>query len=276
MDFNEKRFSYIANKDKKAESLTSLDKDGNNRNKLKCACRPMSLIGARESEERWLHLRVYCKRWVCPKCGPQKASKLRKAIIKKASEKDLRRLLTLTLDPSKCKAEESIPYIKKCWNKMRTYLKRKFGKNISFIAVLELQKSGYAHLHILIDRYVDQAWASEAWQAIGGGRIVHLRSVDIHRVTHYLSKYLTKSMFLEHYGKNRRYTTSRDLTLKDEDLKPKIKTTWRLLNCSIESLLKMGEFEALNKEEDFSGNLRSFETFFSLIERFDLKDFVLK
>jgi hypothetical protein len=262
----------------KASSLPSLDKDGHNRNKEKCSCGTMTLIGAKKAEgkETWTHLRVYCKKWTCPKCGPKKASKLRKSIIKKASEKDLRRLLTLTLDPSKCKAEESIPYIKNCWNKMRTYLKRKFGKNISFIAVLELQKNGYAHLHIMVDRYIEQAWVSGAWESIGGGRIVHIKHVDIHRVTHYLSKYLTKSMFLEHYGKNRRYTTSRDLTLK-EAAKEKVEAFWRVLRFPIESLLRLAGLDALHEEKDFHNNLRSFETDFYLLDEFPvLEDFLLR
>ena len=82
--------------------------------------------------------------------------------------------------------------------------------------MVELQQSGYAHLHILVDRYMSQAWISEAWQALGGGRIVDIPAVDLHRVGSYLSKYLTQDLLLASLKKRqRRYTTSRDITLLD-------------------------------------------------------------
>ncbi len=259
--------SYIANE---ANSCTSLDKDGHNRNKEECSCGAMTLVGTQDivRADKWSHLRMYCKKWVCPSCGPKKASRLRKLIIKKASEKNLCRLLTLTLDPSKCEAEESIVYIKNCWNKMRTYLKRKFGKNISFIAVLELQKSGYAHLHIMVDRFIEQSWVSTAWESIGGGQIVHIKHVDIHRTTHYLSKYLTKSMFLEHYGKNRRYTTSRDMTLIERKVKEISRSFWVVMTFPIENLLRLAGYDSFNEEKDFDNRLRCFETAFCLLDEF--------
>lgn len=69
-------------------------------------------------------------------------------------------------------------------------------------------------MHILVDRYIPQAWISEAWQAVGGGKIVFITQVDIHRVGVYLSKYLTKELLLADLTKRqRRYSTSRDITL---------------------------------------------------------------
>jgi hypothetical protein len=101
-----------------------------------------------------------------------------------------------------------------CWNKFRTYLKRRYKTSITFIWVLELQRSGYAHLHVLVDRYIEHSWISEAWQAIGGGRIVDIRRVDIHRIAPYLSKYLAKELILGALKRRqRRYATSRDIKL---------------------------------------------------------------
>ena len=104
--------------------------------------------------------------------------------------------MTLTLDQKNCSAKDSIKHIKACWNKMRTYLKRKYGRSISFISVIELQKNGYAHLHVLVDQYIAQSWLTKAWDDLGGGRIVDIRFIDIHRVAGYISKYLTKDMFM--------------------------------------------------------------------------------
>jgi hypothetical protein len=140
---------------------------------------------------------------------------LRRAIVQVATEKDLRRFVTLTLDPATSPPEDSVRYLRKCWNKFRTTLKRQYGASISFITILELQKSGYAHLHVLVDRYIPQAWLSTAWQAVGGGKIVFIKLVDIHRVAPYLSKYLTKDLLLADFEqrRQRRYTTSRDIKL---------------------------------------------------------------
>jgi len=211
---------------------SSLDSKKHNRNGF---CGRWSLRGhVQEGEEKhWRYGRLGCKRWTCPRCGPKKASRLRRAIINKAQENDLSRVLTLTLNPSSCLPEESIPYIKECWSKFRTSLKRHSGRSIAFITILELQKSGYAHLHILVDRYIAQQWISVAWQAVGGGKIVDIRRVDIHRIAPYLSKYLTKSILLTDFIKRvRRYTTSRTILLFVKSGNG----TWGLVKAPIEFL----------------------------------------
>lgn len=248
-----------------AESLTtSLDLAEHNRN---TSCGRWSVSGqpTQDAPDEWTHFRLYCKKWSCPFCGPRKAYKLKKAIITNATGLGLNKLMTLTLDPSKCAAEDSVTHIKDCWNKLRTYLKRKYGRTTSFITVLEFQKNGYAHLHVLVDSYVNQKWLSESWQALGGGRIVDIRFVDVQRIAHYLAKYLTKGMFLEHYGKNRRYTTSRGLTLFPKKL-PNPKACWQIFTTALNNLIHIAGSRAVQAEYDLQGNLRSFKTHFSLLK----------
>ena len=209
---------------------SSLDSKKHNRNRF---CGQWSVHGPVHGQAPDLQqcARLPCKSWTCPSCGPRKARQLRKAIIEKATEKNLRRFLTLTLDPSTCTPQDSIPYIRGCWNKFRTYLTRRYRTAISFIAVVERQQSGYAHFHILVDRYISQAWISEAWQALGGGRIVDIRAVDLHRVSSYLSKYLTEDLLLASFKKGqRRYTTSRTITL----LKRVRSAGWALIKGPLE------------------------------------------
>jgi hypothetical protein len=84
-----------------------------------------------------------------------------------------KRLLTLTLDPSTSPpADKCVPHIRRVWAKFRIYLARReekrtrrAGKTITFISLLEFQKSGYPHLHILIDRYIPQRWIRASWNA---------------------------------------------------------------------------------------------------------------
>src|SRR5262249_29254917 len=111
-----------------------------------------------------------CKRMTCEQCGPKKARLYRKAIAREAEVNGLSKLLTLTLDPSPAPGpEESVDYIRECFNKFRTYLRRLLGSAVPYIAVLELQKSGMAHLHVLLNRFIPKTQIDQAWNAVGGG-----------------------------------------------------------------------------------------------------------
>ncbi len=186
--------------------------------------------------ERCRHIaRLSCKGWSCPICGPKKAYRLRKGITRIAVERNLCRLLTLTLDPKTCTPEESIQYLLEVWRKFRVYLIRKYGRSITFIAIRELQKSGYAHLHILIDRYVEWQWIQETWQALGGGKFVNIKRIDLHRIAAYLTKYLTKDLILAPFKpRTRRYSTSRDIRLFGKTEKGK----WQIIRSPATYLLE--------------------------------------
>src|SRR5262252_1030801 len=115
------------------------------------------------------YARLDCKRLSCARCGPKRARRYQRAIAREAEARDLKRFVTLTLDPARLPREDSSDYIRGCWNKFRTYLWRRFGQRVEYIAVLEPQKSGIAHLHVLIDRYIPKQWLDKAWNAVGGG-----------------------------------------------------------------------------------------------------------
>jgi hypothetical protein len=146
----------------------------------------------------------------------------------------LRRLLTLTLDPKKLGGAGPVSYLRYCFAKFRIYLKRKYGEAPQYIAVLEFQKNGNPHLHILIDRFIDTRWIEAIWQRVGGGQQIDIKLVDLHRVSRYLSKYLTKEMLASAPKRSRRVTTSRGIKLLG---KPEHKThVWMLRKIPIEIL----------------------------------------
>lgn len=201
--------------------------------------------------------KVGCKRWNCPRCGPRRARQLRHAIIRNATAIGLTRFLTLTLDPRSCTADQSVTYIRSCWAKFRTYLTRKEGEAITFISILEFQKNGYAHLHALVDRRIPFDWIQDAWQSVGGGKFVNITQADIHRIAAYLSKYLTKEILLSpHFGKFRRYTTSRSVVMF---VKPQ-KGTWRLIMAPLEYLHELAESILTAASTDVHGALDEFTT----------------
>lgn len=235
-------------------SSSFLDSYKHNRNSF---CGRWTVAGKIEDNGKsYRHIsRLGCKGWTCPVCGPKKAKRLRHAIIQAATQREMRRFLTLTLDPRHCTADDSEKYIKDCWGKFRVYLNRLNGESIDFIWVLERQKSGYAHLHILVDRYIPQAWIQKSWQAVGGGRFVNIKMVDIHRISAYLSKYLTKELLLTYYRPGtRRYSTSRNIKLFERVKKG----LWELIRQSIDSLRPASGIPIAEMKSDEEGVLQWF------------------
>lgn len=235
-------------------SSSSLDYIEHNRNR--CGCWTLRGQLKEQGRDYIRYARLGCKRWTCLRCGVRKAKRLRRAIIGTAIEKNLKRFLTLTLDPKTCTPEESTTYIRQCWNKFRTYLKRKHGISVSFITILEFQKNGYAHLHILVDRYIEQSWIKSAWQGVGGGRIVFITQVDLHRIAGYLSKYLTKDLLTNGFKPHqRRYTTSRDIILFVKNSNG----IWKLIKKPIETFFNGINSKITKMGSDTNGVIEWFE-----------------
>jgi len=204
--------------------------------------------------------RHLCKPWNCGYCGPKKLKKVKKGIIRAATENGLTRMLTLTLPgyDFKLKGKESREYLFKVWSKFRIYLKRKYGTSIKYIWIVELQKRGVYHLHVLVDRFIEFEWIKKAWVSLGGGSFVNIKFVDIHRVASYLSKYMTKDMLTI---EGRRYGTSKGLVLF---VKSASQIVWRFVKENIYDLYMDAKdiFDVVSDEEFgiFPFGIMSFET----------------
>ena len=184
-------------------------------------------------------VRLSCKSWACAYCAPRRARKLKRSIVEQAQLHTLDRFLTLTLDPKKGTPEESWDRIKAAWAKFRVYLARKVGRGFQYLWVVEAQKNGYAHLHILIDRYVPQVWIKRAWDAVGGGSIVHIERADVRQSGPYLAKYLSKGFNEGLKGGQRRYGSSRGVFLGFKT--PGVKGSWVLIKTPLEDLRDMAQ-----------------------------------
>ena len=162
---------------------------------------------------------------------------MRARIAQIATEKKLQKFVSLTLDPKKIPHDaRSDRYLRETWRKMRVLLARQFGKSVHFIGVLEFQKSGIAHLHLLVAVYIPQDWLSSAWQSVGGGKIVDIRYVDIHRVSAYLTRYLTGDKIVHTLSllpfRARIFSCSRSISFWGA----KQKMGWQLARTSIDAL----------------------------------------
>jgi hypothetical protein len=199
-------------------------------------------------------IRLDCKRWVCAYCGPRKAWLYKQRIRELAESYGLIRFVTLTLDPRKIEGD-AVRYLRKVFNKWRVSLLRKFKCTVTYIAILEFHKSGIPHLHILIDRFIPQAWISSSWSVLGGGGIVDIRYVDVHRIAHYLAKYLTKELLMSAPLRSRRVTTSRSIHLLDKKVSD---TVWAVDERSIFHLFAISQKVAQGVQIDCEGFLFSF------------------
>jgi len=240
-----------------AAAPSSLDPIKSNRNKYPnrhryCGC--FTLVGQSLTANETQYQRLNCKTWICPYCGRRKAKRYKYAIRAAAEQLKLQRFITLTLDPDRIEGDPVV-YLRDSFNKLRTYLRRKFGHAPKYIAVLEFHKNGKPHLHVLIDRFVEQAWLSAAWSAVGGGRIVDIRFVDLHRVSRYLAKYLTVDLFLSAPKGVRRVTCSRGIVLLEKRGK---NHTWILLRASIFYLFSRLFTVAVQLQYDEENVLASF------------------
>jgi hypothetical protein len=188
----------------------------------KSKCGSYTLVGPAKGQSwKLAHSRLFCKSLRCPYCRNPKLKRIRARISQLAQQLQLKRFASLTLDPKKVgNPEGSDRYIRQCWRKMRVLLERRFGGSVQFIGVLEFQKNGLAHLHILLGVYIPQGWLSEAWQSIGGGEVVDIRYVDVHRVAGYLATYLAGEKIEHTLGwllpRARIFTTSRGIRLTEK------------------------------------------------------------
>ena len=108
------------------------------------SCGGFSLIGVSGKEVRIYPLR--CKRWSCPTCG-RKKTRATIARVKAGMALGTCRFLTLTSPAGEC-PDESYARFPARWKRMHMRLERRFGR-IQYVAVVEPQKRGAAHVHVV-------------------------------------------------------------------------------------------------------------------------------
>jgi hypothetical protein len=173
-----------------------------------------------------------CNSWDCYCCAHRMRSNLIEDLDRLVEERpELRRLLTLTLDPETAPDDqaEQHRYLTERFNALRTELRDRFP-DLSYVWIREEGESDNPHLHLLVDRYIDQSELSRLASRVGLGHIVDIRRVNARNAAKYITKYLTKGAFHDLPDGARRYGSSADIDLtvrggeSDED-----GPEWRLM-----------------------------------------------
>ena len=114
-----------------------------------------------------------CHSNYCPVCRAKNLRKLR-AMLYRTMYGNRWRLITLTFPNHSKDPTQQLREIYKAFKNFILRLRR-VNKKIKYIRVIELHKSGFPHIHLVVNKYVSLQFISEAWKQLGGG-IVDIRS----------------------------------------------------------------------------------------------------
>ncbi len=131
-----------------------------------------------------------CKSWSCPECRKIKANTVRNYIVDNFTDENLY-MLTLTYfhtnDVLACWETQG-----KKWNKMRTYIAKKYGR-FDYLRVVEPhKKGGWPHMHVLIKGCVIDKKIVKMVTKWGFGWNMECQRISTKDASEYISKYLTK------------------------------------------------------------------------------------
>jgi hypothetical protein len=172
-----------------------------------------------------------CNSWDCYCCAHRMRCNLIEELDRLVETRpEMRRLLTLTLDPAKAPddQDEQHRYLTDRFNALRTELRDRWP-GLSYIWIREEGESGNPHLHLLVDRYMAQSELSRLASRVGLGHIVDIRRVNARNAAKYLTKYLTKGALHDLPDGARRYGSSADVQLAVRGPAEESDREWRLM-----------------------------------------------
>jgi hypothetical protein len=189
-----------------------------------------------------------CDSWDCYCCAHRMRMNLIEELDRLIEERpQLRRLLTLTLDPSAAPVDQGDQhrYLTERFNALRTELNDRYD-GLSYVWIREEGESDNPHLHLLVDRYLDQGELSKIAKRVGLGEIVDIRYVNARNAARYLTKYLTKGSMADLPDGIQRYGSSSDIDLAvrggDGDSRD-----WELMMDDYETIARDGERRPLRR-----------------------------
>lgn len=107
-----------------------------------------------------------CQSYECPYCGWVKTQKLAKAIKEAFAYKRVRLLTLTTTNRYNDQLPDHLPVL--AWRKLiknlRNHTKYPYLKGLKYIRIVEYQKNGNTHFHILIDRFLSKDAINKLWR----------------------------------------------------------------------------------------------------------------
>lgn len=113
-----------------------------------------------------------CKSNYCSTCRKRNLLARRKQLYE-ALKGERWRLITLTFKEHSNDKTEQFVNAHSMLKKLVQRLRRKYA-DFKYARVFEVHRSGFPHVHFIINTYIPLAYLREAWQALGGG-IVEIR-----------------------------------------------------------------------------------------------------
>jgi len=137
---------------------------------------------------------IWCKSWLCEYCAPIR----QKQLMAQAVSGNPNKFITLTsrYRPDEMTPSDAARQLVHAWRMVVQRGKReKLFKDIQYIAVFELTKKGWPHLHILARcSFLAQSWLSDRLREYADSPIVDVRTVKSRkRAAWYIAKYTAKA-----------------------------------------------------------------------------------
>ena len=143
----------------------------------------------------------HCRCRTCPQCGPKYGWKTRQRMLEHADKFEHPAMFTLTVKPDHF-AGDPVAALEEVTQEKLVSRLMKALKVARWIAVLEFQKNGFPHWHVLIDAPggridLQKAWAFWGWTKsgwrIGGVDLRKTKFNNAQHAVHYITKYLIKT-----------------------------------------------------------------------------------
>lgn len=148
------------------------------------------------------------------------------------------KFLTLTFS-------ENMTNIKECNLLFKNFIKRlkyQYNKNLKYLAVIEFQKRGAVHYHVLLDiPYVPQNVLQELW----GNGFIFINAIDhVDNIGAYILKYITKDNNDVRLMGQKAYLYSRNLKKPEEIINHNLKD-FSDMECKILSRYNLNEIKPI-------------------------------
>jgi hypothetical protein len=151
-------------------------------------------VAQKVEAEQITYVPVLCKRWSCDVCSFYRHAWLVRNLVAFVESCHFPVMWTLTLKTGTRTCAESFDDVTAAWDKLRKRLKRRYGA-FRFVWVVETTQAGYAHLHVLVDGFLDHDVVRAAWrECTGDSDNVRFDAVRSKGVGSYIAKYVGKEV----------------------------------------------------------------------------------